>query len=58
MMDSYLIIFHSLSKAPLTNNLSLIFMRNQKKTSGEELYHFSYWRKKEFGGSFSFLWKA
>jgi len=55
--------FHSLSKASLTINLSLIFMRNKKKkTLGEELYHFSYWRekkeKKELGSSFSFLWKA
>jgi len=54
--------FHSLSKASLTIILSLIFMRNKKKTLGEELYHFSYWREKkeknELGSSFSFLWKA
>lgn len=46
MMDSYSIIFHSLSKVSLINNLSLIFMRNREKTLGEELYHFSYWGEK------------
>lgn len=45
-MDSYSIIFHSLSKVSLINNLSLIFMRNREKTLGEELYHFSYWGEK------------
>ena len=50
ILDNFSLFFKSFFN--LTSNLSLIFMRNRKKTLGVELYHFSYWGKKEFGDSF------